>query len=197
MEAVGRGLGGYFFGTEDREPPLLWGRRSVRACASSLAMAGRGCAAGSACLSAPIGCRLRYPSILCGMTPSGRRGGLAGVCRCEVLPWLRRQCCGWRETNGAGVGTRLLHPPGQGEEEEEGRTAEGVVGRGGRGNRACMVNGRFFLVLQVRLPAKAILVVDGSVYGRGALVGGVDGAALTYLPGILLGKPSIRSSGWC
>jgi hypothetical protein len=52
----------------------------------------------------------------------------------------------------------------------------------------------FFLVLRVRLPAKAILVVDGSAYGRRALVGGVDGAALTYLPGILLGKPSIGSS---
>jgi hypothetical protein len=106
-----------------------------------------------------------------------------------VLLWLRRCCCGWRETNGTGVGTRLLHPPVQREEKEEGRTAEGVVGHGGRGNRACVVNGRFSLVLQVRLPAKAILVVDGSIYGQDALVGGVDGAALTYLPVSSRGNP--------
>jgi hypothetical protein len=41
-----------------------------------------------------------------------------------------------------------------------------------------------FWVWRVRLPAKAVLV-DGGADGRRALVGGVDGAVLTYLLSIL------------
>jgi hypothetical protein len=47
----------------------------------------------------------------------------------------------------------------------------------------------FFRVWRVRLPVKAILLVDDGAYGRRALVGGIDEAFVTYLPGILQGKP--------
>jgi hypothetical protein len=47
-----------------------------------------------------------------------------------------------------------------------------------------MVADQFFRVWRRRLPVKAVLV-DGGVYGRRALVGGIDGATFIYLLGIL------------
>jgi hypothetical protein len=47
-----------------------------------------------------------------------------------------------------------------------------------------MVADQFFRVWRRRLPAKAVLI-DGGVYERRALVGGIDGATFIYLLGIL------------
>jgi hypothetical protein len=58
-------------------------------------------------------------------------------------------CGGWKETNGASVGMRLLHPPVQRKAEEDGLTTlqarqGGEVGRRGRSSGAGVMAGRFF-----------------------------------------------------